>query len=298
MDITKIIIPAAASGTRFLPYAKSVPRHMLPILRKPALQHVMEEAVASSIANAHLVLSRGQDLMGQHFDYDESTDPAGHIDDLNKVLKNCQLSTIKQHELRGSGHAVWLARNVIGAKEYFGVAYPDDLIFGKQPALAQLMRIARQEKVSVIAVQDVPSECLSSYGIIGIKKSITPNLFQVGSIVEKPSIKDAPSTLAVVGRYILSSKIMQTLDKMVPAEEEIGLTDALNQLLMSNERILAYKVQGTRYDIGTHLGWVKAVISTSLQDTELGTPLKSFLSDMDTPQSFLYNPAKMIQDNF
>ncbi len=298
MDISKIIIPAAGRASRFLPYAKTVPRQMLPVLRKPALQHIVEEALASELTSMFLISSPGKEIMANHFDRQDSTDLAGHLENLNKISKLVQIATIKQQELRGSGHAVWLARHCLTPKEYFGVALPDDLIMGKQPALSQLIRIARQEKASVIAVQEVPSECLSSYGIISVKKTITPNLFHVGNIVEKPSIKDAPSSLAVVGRYILSSKIMNTLDSMVASEEEIGLSDAIAQMIKGNERVLAYKVQGTRYDIGTHLGWVKAVISTSLQDTELGPAVKSFLADLDTPESFIYNPAKMIQDNF
>ncbi len=298
MDISKVIIPAAGRAERFLPYSKTIPRQLLPILRKPALQHIAQEALASELSNLFLISSSGKELMTKHFTHEQADDPAGHLEELNKLTKQLQIATINQNEQRGIGHAIWLARNCLTSKEYFGVALPDDIIVSKQPALQQLIRIARQEKVSVIAVQEVPSECLPMYGVIGIKKTITPNLFQVSSIVEKPSIKDAPSSLAVVGRYVLTSKIMNTLDQLVASEEEVGLSDGINQLLMSNERVLAYKVQGTRYDIGTHLGWVKAVISTSLQDTELGPHLKRFLADLDTPESFLYNPAKMIQDNF
>lgn len=298
MDITKVIIPAAGKASRFLPYAKSVPREMLPLLRKPAIQHIVEEALASEITSMFLISAAGKELLADHFDRSDAHDLAGHLEELNKISNQSNFATIKQQEQRGTGHAVWLARHSIAPKEYFGVALPDDLIVGKKPALEQLIRVARQEKASVIAVQEVPSECLPSYGVISVKKSITPNLFQVGNVVEKPSVKDAPSSLAVVGRYILSSKIMPTLESMVSSEEEIGLSDAIAQLIRGNERVLAYKVQGTRYDIGTHLGWVKAVISTSLQDTELGPHIKSFLADLDTPESFIYNPAKMIQDNF
>ncbi len=303
MDITKVIIPAAGTGERFLPYSKTVPREMLPILRKPALQHIVEEALASQITNMILISSQRKSMMTQHFDpaavehYLKEADTAEHLTAIKKIQEAAAFTTIQQHEPRGTAHAIWLARHCIN-KEYFGVALPDDLIFGKQPALAQLMRIARQEKSSVIAVQEVPSDCISAYGAIGIKKTITPNLFQVSHVVEKPKPIDAPSSLAIVGRYILSPKIMTSIDSMMAYDQEdLSLTEALTQLLHSNERIFAYKVQGTRYDIGSHLGWIKAVISTSLQDTELAPSLKKFLADIDTPDSFLYNPAKMIQDN-
>ncbi len=303
MEISNVIIPAAGTGERFLPFSKSVPREMLPLLRKPALQHIVEEAVASELAHIILIRSQQKGMMADHFDPGaveqalKKADAAEHLASLEKLRRSAQVTTIQQHEPLGTGHAIWLARHCIH-KDYFGVAFPDDIIMGKKPALSQLMRIARQEKATVIAVQEVPSECISSYGVIGIKKTITPNLFQVSQVVEKPKPKDAPSSLAVVGRFILSPKIMNTLDSMMAYDQlDVSLTEALTQLLHSNERVFAYKVQGTRYDIGSHLGWVKAVMSTSLQDTELGPPLKKFLADLDSPESFLYNPAKIIQDN-
>lgn len=303
MDISKVIIPAAGTGERFLPYSKTVPREMLPILRKPALQHIAEEALASELTNLILISSERKGLMAQHFNPHavesalKEADRTEQLIALDKLSRLLHVTSIAQYEPLGTAHAVWLARHCI-QKEYFAVAHPDDLIFGKQPALSQLIRIARQEKASVIAVQEVPSECISSYGVIAIKKAITPNLFQVSQVIEKPQQKDAPSSLAVVGRYVLSSKIMTTIDDMMAYDQDnISLTDAITQLMHSGERVFAYKVQGTRYDIGSHLGWVKAVVATSLLDPELGPALKKFLADVDTPESFLYNPAKMIQDN-
>lgn len=303
MEICKVIVPAAGTGERFLPYSKSVPREMLPILRKPALQHIAEEALASELSNLLLVSSHRKGMMFDHFNPHavetvlKEADKSHHLEALEKISRALTITEISQYEPLGTAHAIWLARNHIH-KEYFAVAHPDDLIFGKQPALSQLIRIARQEKASVIAVQEVPSECISSYGVIGYKKAITPNLFQVSQVVEKPQPKDAPSSLAIVGRYVLSSKVISVIDEMVAYKQEsLSLTDALTQLLHSGERVFAYKVQGTRYDIGSNLGWIKAVISTSLQDPELSLPLRRFLQDLDTPESFLYNPAKMIQDN-
>lgn len=303
MEISKIIIPAAGTGERFLPFSKTVPREMLPILRKPALQHIAEEALASELTNMILISSARKGMMAEHFNphavesFLKDADLTEQLPALEKLSRLLHITAINQFEPLGTAHAVWLARHCI-QKEYFAVAHPDDLIFGKQPALSQLIRIARQEKASVIAVQEVPSECISSYGVIAIKKAITPNLFQVSQVVEKPQPKDAPSSLAIVGRYVLSSKIMGTIDEMMAYDQEnISLTDAITHLMHSGERVFAYKVQGTRYDIGSHLGWVKAVVATSLQDPELGPALKKFLADVDTPESFMYNPAKMIQDN-
>ena len=304
MEINKVIIPAAGLDERFLPLSKTLPKEMWPILCKPAIHHIAQEAVDSALNTIIMVTSQRNGMIADYFDpsttysHLKNSDSKDHLGALDKIRKAAALVMMRQHEPLGTGHAIWLARHSL-QKEYFGVAYPDDLIVGKQPALAQLMRVARQEKASVLAVQEVPNDCISSYGVIAIKKTITPNLFQVSQVVEKPHAKDAPSSLAIVGRYILSSKIMTTIDSMMAYDQQtISLTEAIGQLLHSNERIFAVKVQGTRYDIGSHLGWVKAVIGTSLQDPEMGPAVRSFLSNFDTPESFLYNPAKMIQDNF
>ena len=303
MDITKVIVPAAGLDDRFLPYSKSVCKEMLPILRKPAIHHLAQEAYESALQAMVMVTSSHKNMLIDYFDphrvnpHHKNADPADYLSSIKKIQSSLNIISVQQYEPLGTGHAVWLARHTIG-KEYFAVAYPDDLIFGKQPALAQMMRIAHQEKASVIAVQEVPHSCIGSYGVIGVRKTITPNLFQVSSVVEKPQAKDAPSSLAIVGRYILSSKVIGILDEMMAYDnQEVSLTDAIGQLLHSNERVFAYKVNGTRYDIGSHLGWVKAVIATSLQDNELGPPIRSFLTDFDTAHSFMYKPAKMIQDN-
>jgi UTP--glucose-1-phosphate uridylyltransferase len=304
MEITKVIIPAAGHDERFLPLSKTLPKEMWPLLCKPAIHHLAQEAVDSALNTIIMVTSQRSGMVADYFDpsavqsHVKASDSKDHLAALDKIQKSADIITMRQHEPLGTGHAIWLARNTL-QKEHFGVAIPDDLIVGKQPALAQLMRIARQEKASVLAVQEVPNDCISQYGVIGIKKTITPNLFQVSQVVDKPQAKDAPSSLALVGRFILSSKIMSTIDTMIAYNQQnISLTEAIGQLLHSNERVFAVKVQGTRYDIGSHLGYIKAVIGTSLQDPEMGPAVRAFLSNFDTPESFLYNPAKMIQDNF
>lgn len=303
MEINKVIIPAAGLGTRFLPYSKSLAREMLPLLTKPAIQYVAEEALLSELANIVVITSKGKDAIADHFDVSavdahlKDTDKFGLLSSVEKLARLAQFTYIRQPEPLGLGHALWLARHCIN-KEYFAVALPDDIIISKQPALSQLIRVARQEKASVIAVQEVPTECISSYGIVAIKKSITPNLFQLSNVVEKPHPKDAPSSLAIVGRYVLSSKIFQSLDEMSSYEQsELTLTDAIAHMMQHNERVFAYKVQGTRYDIGTPLGWIKAVIGSSLQDPEYGPAIRKFLTDINTTDSFLYNPAKIIEHN-
>lgn len=298
MEITKAIIPAAGLGTRFSPYTKAIPKEMLPmvdgkagLIIKPAIQHVVEEGLQSEITNFFIITSKGKDSIAEHFDPNSLIDnilkernKTEIIASLEKIAKMSNLTYIRQSEPLGLGHAVWMARHSI-FKEYFAIALPDDIIFNKPTALSQLIRIARQEKASVVAVQEVPANCVSSYGIVGIKKQITPNLFQLSHMVEKPHPKDAPSYLAVVGRYILSHKIFASLEHISTyATEELQLTDAISHMMQNNERVFAYKIQGERYDIGTPIGWIKALINLSCQDTEYGSHIKKFINELQNNQ--------------
>lgn len=304
MDITKAIIPAAGLGTRFLPYTKAVPKEMLPLLNKPALQYIIEEGLASEIKQFFIISSRGKQAIEDYFDADpgletylsERNKPE-LLASINKIIRQAFFTYIRQTEPLGLGHAVWMARHSIG-KEYFGVCLPDDIIAGKQPGLAQLIRIARQEKASVIAVQEVPQDCVSSYGVIAVKQQITPNLFQVSNLVEKPKQKDAPSNLAIIGRYVLSHKIFQALDETASsATGEIQLTDGISHMMKMNEKVFAYKVQGTRYDIGNPIGWLKASIGLALQDPIYAPHIKQYIDELDTAQSFMYDNNKNIVHN-
>ncbi|MBT3455899.1 UTP--glucose-1-phosphate uridylyltransferase GalU [bacterium] len=302
MDITKCVIPAAGLGTRFLPFTKIIPKEMLPLLNKPAIQYIIEEGMQSALENFILITGKGKNAISDHFDNSfelesilrerNKIDLIAKIDSINK---NAAFSYVRQSEPLGLGHAILLARHGIG-KEYFGIFLPDDIIMGKTPAMSQLIRIARQEKSSVIAVQEVPMDCVSSYGIINVKKQITPNLFQVSNMVEKPSQKDAPSNLAVIGRYVLSHKIFPALTELSPyAVGELQLTDAISHMIYNNEKVFAYKVQGTRYDIGTPIGWLKATIGLSLQDPHYGPHLRKYLKDLETIDSFIYDTTKNIE---
>ncbi|MBN1549784.1 UTP--glucose-1-phosphate uridylyltransferase [Candidatus Babeliales bacterium] len=302
MEITKAIIPAAGLGTRFLPYTKAIPKEMLPLLDRPALQWIVEEGVASDIKNFLIITSKGKESLADHFDGSHELElilkergKESFLSSLSSINRNAQFSYIRQQDPLGLGHAVSLARHAIG-KEYFGVFLPDDIIIGRQPGLAQLIRIARQEKGSVIAVQEVPADCVSSYGIVAVKKQITPHLYQASHLVEKPAKKDAPSNLAIIGRYVLSHKVFNSLDEITPyAVGEIQLTDAISHMMKNNEKVFAYKVQGTRYDIGNPLGWLKATIGISLQDEFYGPHIKKYLKDLDTINSFIYDPTKHIE---
>lgn len=303
MAITKTIIPAAGLGTRFLPYTKAIPKEMLPILNKPAIEYGIEESIASGASQFILITGKGKNAIADHIDaaynYENTLEERNKNDLLTSTARLERLGTytyIRQREPLGLGHAVSLAKQCIGPKEYFGIILPDDIIDSKDPALKQLIRIAHQEKASVIAVQEVPSNCVSQYGIISIKKQITPNLFQISKITEKPTFKDAASNLAVVGRYVLSAKIFNSLEYISTlGTDEIQLSDAITHMLQNNERVFAYKIQGRRYDLGTPVGWVKANIGYALKNPEYAPHIRTILEEADTPNSILYNPAKAIE---
>jgi UTP--glucose-1-phosphate uridylyltransferase len=281
MAISKVVIPAAGLGTRFLPETKAVPKEMLPILNKPAIQYIVEEAAQSGIKLFLMVTSKEKNAIANHFDASLELDlflkehgkqalTAG----LDKLIRNVQFTYIRQPEPLGLGHAIYMARHSI-SKEYFGVMLPDDIIVSQNAGLAQLIAVAQQEKASVIAVQEVPLEKTASYGVISIRKQITPNLFQINNLIEKPNPKDAPSNLAIVGRYVLSHKIFDSLDAIKPyATDELQLTDAIAHMLNNGEKVFAYKIQGHRYDVGTPMGLIKANIGIGLQHPEYSSEIK------------------------
>src|SRR3990167_11375223 len=221
MDVLKAIVPAAGLGTRFLPYTKAVPKELLPLLDKPALHYIAEEAAAAGVKDLLLITGQQKWAISNYFDSDRLAEAellyAGSkvspLAGLKRLVAQLQFSYVQQATPRGLGDAVWTARNLIG-KEYFGVLLPDDIIVSPTPGLLQLLKIARQEKASVLAVQEVPRELLGQYGVIEVRKQLTPSLFQVGNLIEKPEPKQAPSNLAIIGRYILTPKLFPILDEL------------------------------------------------------------------------------------
>ena len=302
MNICKTIVPAAGLGTRFLPLTKTLPKEMLPLLNKPAMQYVVEESLQAGINNIIVITNKDRDALMNYFDTApelqtllKEKNKSELLSGLEKIIRTAKFTYIRQPEPLGLGHAVLMAGSMVDPKEYVGIILPDDIIVGHDPALSQLMKVAQQEKASVLAVQEVPVECLSSYGVIAIKKQITPRLFQVNHLVEKPQPHTAPSNLAIVGRYVLSGKIFKSLTELGPyAVDELQLTDAITSMIKKNERLFAYKIQGTRYDIGTPIGWLKAMIALSLEHPHYAPHIKQFLSSIDTLDSYRINQSKNI----
>lgn len=302
MAICKTIIPAAGIGSRFLPYSKSVPKEMLPLLQKPAIHYIVEESMQAGIKNIVIISNKERHSMAHYFEPSpelalllKETPRNTLLAELDKIIRTARFTYVNQPEPLGLGHAVLMASHLIDPKEYVAVMLPDDIIIHNQPAIDQLAKIASQEKATVIAVQEVPNECLSAYGVIAIKKQITPRLYQVSSLVEKPLSYDAPSNLAIIGRYILSAKIFPILEELTASDtQEVQLTDAIDNLIRQGEKVYAYKIQGTRFDIGTPVGWLKATIALAMQSPEFSSHVKQFMTATDMFDTFQLNPIKNI----
>lgn len=288
MKVTKAIIPAAGLGTRFLPTTKITPKELIPVFDKPAIQYVVEEGIKSGIKNFVIVSNRNKKTIEDHFDsFPEleeilkKQNKTNLISTVSKIIKAASFTYVRQNEPLGLGHAIWTARHTIG-KEYVAVFLPDDIIDNPVPGMAQLIKVATQEKCNVIAVQEVDKDQTSRYGIIDIRKQFSPNLFQIKELIEKPNPLKAPSNLAIVGRYVLSSNIIESLDDLnVGANNEIQLTDGIQNLILSGEKVFAYRMQGTRYDVGNPLGLLKASLNFALKHPKYSDQVLQYLSNLD-----------------
>ena len=284
MKINKVVIPAAGLGTRFLPYTKAIPKEMLPIMEKPAIQIIAEEALASHISEIHIIANDDKQAIKNHFSPDPALEQklkaAGKeslLESINAVIKKAHFNYIPQEQPLGLGHAVLQARAAIG-DEYFGIILPDEIMIGETPALAQLIAVAQKYNASVIGVLEVPREEVSSYGIIGIKKQLEDGVFEVGHLIEKPPVDQAPSNFAIVGRYVLSPRIFDVLETL-PAGTggEIQLTDGMAAMMRNGERVIAYVIQTARYDVGNPLGWIQANIEIGMNHSKFGSAIKDFV---------------------
>lgn len=282
MKIRKAVIPAAGLGTRFLPATKSVPKEMIPIVDIPMIQLIVEEAVRSGVEDVILITARGKESIADHFDYSYEVEDvltkkgkADQAQALKKIADMCNLLMVRQKTPMGLGHAVLCAAPLVG-NEPFAILLGDDLIDSEVPCTKQLIQIYEKEGASVVGVMEVPREETSKYGIVG-GKMVGTGLMHVEKLVEKPKPADAPSQLAIPGRYVLSPAIFDCLRATKPGSGgEIQLTDGL-QALAKREKLLAYKFQGTRYDAGDRLGYIDATIAYALKRPELAPGVRSLL---------------------
>jgi len=274
MNVRKVIIPVAGWGTRSLPATKNIPKEMLPVFKKPVVQYVVEEAIQSGIKDVIFITNRDKSVIEDHFDYNlqlevllERAGKMEALKEIREVAEMVNVTAIRQKRQLGLGHAVLCARDVVD-NEPFCIMVGDDLMFGMTPGIKQLMDVAASERQPVIGVMEVPADKVSQYGIIS-GSEISPGIFKVDKLVEKPSAAEAPSRMAIIGRYVLFPSIFDCLEKVQPGHGgEIQLTDAL-QLLVEKTGLLAVKIYGKRFDAGDWAEYLTANIYFALQDEEL-----------------------------
>ncbi|KRF21586.1 UTP--glucose-1-phosphate uridylyltransferase GalU [Paenibacillus sp. Soil787] len=284
MKVRKAIIPAAGLGTRFLPATKAQPKEMLPIVDKPTIQYIIEEAIASGIEDILIISGRGKRAIEDHFDksfeLEETLDKKGkqkELEQIRAISEMANIHYIRQKEPKGLGHAIWCARSFVG-DEPFAVLLGDDIVQSKEPCLGQLMRVHARYSSTVVGVQKVSDEDVSKYGIIAPRgASIEPDVFLLETLVEKPAKKAAPSNYAIMGRYILTPDIFDILERLpAGAGGEIQLTDALKRL-NEHKPVIAYNFQGIRHDVGDKFGFIKATIDFSLQRDDLRDDVLNYI---------------------
>lgn len=280
--IKKAIIPAAGLGTRFLPATKAQAKEMLPIVDKPTLQYIIEEAIASGIEEILIVTGRNKKCIEDHFDRSvelelelEKKGKSAMLEMVQDISNMVNIHYIRQKEPKGLGHAVHCAKSFIG-NEPFAVLLGDDIVDAKTPCLKQMINAYDEYKTSILGVQEVDKDKVNKYGILDVKH-IEDRVYKVKDMVEKPAIEEAPSNIAILGRYIITPAIFDILENQEPGKGgEIQLTDAL-QTLATKEAIYAYNFEGRRYDVGDKLGFLEATVDFALKRPELRDDFVDFL---------------------
>src|SRR5579863_4931126 len=289
MKVRKAVSPAAGLGTRFLPATKAQPKEMLPLVDKPIIQYGVEEALASGCDQIIIITGRGKQAIEDHFDVSyelekmleerKKTDLLKIVRDISDMIHTCY---VRQKEALGLGHAVLMARELVG-NEAFAVLLADDVIDAEIPCLKQMMQVFEQTQCSVIATQVVEGAAISAYGVLKVKPPdprFGSRLFEIEDMVEKPKLEAAPSNLAVIGRYILTPTVFETLQETKPgAGGELQLTDGL-RLLLKREKMYGFVFEGNRHDAGDKLGFLKATIEFALKRKDLGGPMREYLKGL------------------
>ena len=283
--IRKAVIPAAGYGTRFLPATKATPKEMLPIVDKPTIQYIVEEALTSGIEDILIISGHGKRAIEDHFDsapaLEHELERKGKQDLLALVRETTDVNVhyVRQKYMLGLGDAILCARSFVG-NEPFAVLLGDDVVYHlERPALRQMMDIYEELGGSVLGCQVVSDEQVSSYGIVAGAATHNPRLMHVSNMVEKPSLEEAPSRMAVLGRYIISPAIFDILGTTQPGKGgEIQLTDAL-KILAQREEVYAYDFEGKRYDLGDKLGFLQATVEFALRRSDLGAPFRAYLKE-------------------
>lgn len=285
MKVRKAAFPAAGLGTRFLPATKAQPKEMLPLVDKPLIQYGIEEALASGIDNIIMITGRGKTAIEDHFDVsfelENILEQRGHID-LLKIVRDISemisIAYVRQKEALGIGHALLTAQGLIG-NEPFGCFLGDDIIDSEIPCIKQLLNIYYEKQNPVVAIEEVSPDDVSSYGIIA-GKEIGDRLYELTDMVEKPSREEAPTNLAIIGRYVLTPDLFDCLHKVEKdTKGEIQLTNGL-RMLLKQRPVYGYKFRGTRYDAGNKLGFLKATVEFALKRKDLGDAFREYLRSL------------------
>lgn len=287
MKVKKAVIPAAGLGTRVLPASKAVPKEMLPIVDKPAIQYIVEEAVASGIEDILIITNRGKSLIEDHFDHapelEEKLLSSGKHDLLEQVVglaKLCNIQYVRQKETRGLGHAVWCAKSFVG-NEPFAVLYGDDVIISQKPAIGQLIAATEQYGKSTVGIKQVPDELLPSYCTLDVAQ-VQDNIYDVFDMIEKPMPEEILSNFAILGRCVLTPDIFDILAHTPPSRNgEIQLTDAM-RTIAKHGGMMGVAYEGTRYDMGNKLGILQAIVEVGLTHPEIGTGFREYLKNLSS----------------
>ncbi len=287
MRVRKAVFPAAGLGTRFLPATKAQPKEMLPLVDKPIIQYGVEEALAAGCDQIIIITGRGKTAIEDHFDVsyelEKMLEERGKTELLSivrQISDMIHVAYVRQKEAMGLGHAVLMARELVG-NEPFAVLLADDVIDAQKPCLRQMMDVFEESQCSIIATQEVNGPAISSYGVLDAQKiegKFDGRAFNVRSLVEKPKQEEAPSNLAIIGRYILTPTIFETLERTpLGAGGELQLTDGLRGLLSAGEKIYGYTFEGKRHDAGDKLGFLKATVEFALKRPDLGPDFAEYL---------------------
>ncbi len=286
-EVRKAVFPAGGLGTRFLPATKVIPKEMLPVVDKPIIQYGVEEAIASGIEHIIIITGRGKGTMEDHFDHsfelDATLERRGKQDLLavsRSVATMARISYVRQKDPLGLGHAVLCAKDFVG-DEPFAVLLPDDVIDAEVPCLKQLIDVFDEKDGSVLATQTVEGPAISAYGVLaGSPDPANPRIYNCTGMVEKPKFEDAPSTQAIVGRYVLTPRVFELLEQTQPgAGGEIQLTDGIKALL-KEEKVFGYTFAGKRFDAGDKFGMLQATIEFALKRPEFGDELRAYLKSL------------------
>ena len=287
MTVRKAVIPVAGFGTRFLPATRSVPKNLLPVFDRPSVHFCVEEAAQAGIEEIVFVLSRNQEAIPRYFEPFPQLEEAlaarnntATLDQMRRISGLVKVTCVTQFEQKGLGHAILMAREAVG-DEPFAVFLPDDVIWSERPTIAGMIDVRSETGACVVAVKEVPDEAVPNLGIVDVGNAVgsTPKIL---GMVEKPPLNEAPSNLAIIGRYVLGSEIFDTLENVEPgALGEIQLTDAIAAHL-DHPGVHGYRFQGEHYDVGTPLGMLKASISAALKNDDVAENLQDWLQDATT----------------